>query len=293
MHWTAIAARELCTKNHQAISIRVNALASFGCLCFSILGIYTGLTVASYDKFFEASPAKRYNLLGRGAVCVGSTSFSYRAYMSDLKWILSGGLISGFSVCVMHYFEMLGMLMDARISWGPVPIFVSCLFALIGCSVAFWIIFRFLTWRPEYENHRVASAFILSFSTCGMHYVGEFAATYTYSTRKHILDQQILSVKMSWLFVSGISIIFSFFALYYSFSSRYKISRSILQTSDKLQQALEDTQEKINQLTQTKQNPVRRDSNEMKAFLESINAKLLASLDDFGGDFSPHTPVHG
>ena len=98
MHWTAIAARQLQADNSEIIGIRVNSLSSFGCLLISILGVYVGLTIASFDKFFASSPEQRYTILDKSkklGTRPCNPSFSYSTFLSNLGWIFSGGIIAG------------------------------------------------------------------------------------------------------------------------------------------------------------------------------------------------------
>jgi len=276
MHWTAIAARKLANKKSDVISIRVNAFISTGCLLMSILGVFIGLSVASLDKFFSLSPSQRYQLMSISPEISKERAKRKKIFFSDLCWILCGGLISGCFVCIMHYVEMYDMVMDAQIQYQAGLVFASGIVAIMGCSLAFWMIFRFLTWRPDKEIHRVGSAFLLSAGTSGMHYLGEYSSVYTYRQNSHPLYRPVSRVQMNWLLVSAISIVIAFGVLYFAYCMRHKSAITLQSNSEKLLRVVQDVQEKIIRIQQRDQTSVQQESTQQ--LLENIQYDIMSTL---------------
>ena len=50
--------------------------------------------------------------------------------------------------------------------------------AIVAASAGFWIIFRFLAWKPNSDIVRIVAAIIISIAVNGMHYTGMMAAKY-------------------------------------------------------------------------------------------------------------------
>eukprot|EP00638_Chattonella_subsalsa_P005804 CAMPEP_0117737458 /NCGR_PEP_ID=MMETSP0947-20121206/2551_1 /TAXON_ID=44440 /ORGANISM="Chattonella subsalsa, Strain CCMP2191" /LENGTH=204 /DNA_ID=CAMNT_0005552971 /DNA_START=272 /DNA_END=883 /DNA_ORIENTATION=- len=194
MHWTAIAAFHLETEDAQIVEIQVDVLKSISCGLLAVLMVYFGLVVASKDKFFARTVQQRTEKL-KSEILASSSLYEiqkgkhlirFQALFKDTKFILAGGFIAGSGACLMHYFEMLGMAVNARIEWNGLLITVSAFIAVLGGSLAYWIVFRLLTWKPLKESFRIGSALILAGGVSGMHYTAEMAATYYYDETAYI-----------------------------------------------------------------------------------------------------------
>jgi len=176
----------------------------------------------------------------------------------------------------MHYVEMYDMVMDAQIQYQAGLVFASGIVAIMGCSLAFWMIFRFLTWRPDKEIHRVGSAFLLSAGTSGMHYLGEYSSVYTYRQNSHPLYRPVSRVQMNWLLVSAISIVIAFGVLYFAYCMRHKSAITLQSNSEKLLRVVQDVQEKIIRIQQRDQTSVQQESTQQ--LLENIQYDIMSTL---------------
>ncbi len=86
-------------------------------------------------------------------------------------WI-SGSLLAGLGVCVMHYMGMYAMNLKAVMTLNPTTVGISIVIAIIAAAAALWLAFNLTK-----VSHRVAAALIMGLAVCSMHYVGMSAAS--------------------------------------------------------------------------------------------------------------------
>ncbi|KAJ0389994.1 hypothetical protein P43SY_010741 [Pythium insidiosum] len=109
----------------------------------------------------------------------------FTALFSRLWRILFGGVFTALGVLGMHYFGMTAQRSNAKMSFDVGIVALSCVIAFVTANAAFWILFRALTFWPNYESLRLGSAFIMGVAVCGTHYSGMGAATYTFSDENY------------------------------------------------------------------------------------------------------------
>jgi NO-binding membrane sensor protein with MHYT domain len=186
MHFVGMGALVLRERSSQKIMEQyfdvVLTLLSMFC---SIVSVYLGIYVASYDPFYRKEPAEIFAFIverGTRSLSVADmqnpTVLWALTLFSDLQLIIFGGLITGFGVCLMHYVGMMSMTMNMAISWNASIVAASVIIACVAAIVANWILFRLLALYPKKEFLRIACAVVLCVAVCGMHYTGMAAADY-------------------------------------------------------------------------------------------------------------------
>jgi len=97
----------------------------------------------------------------------------------QLQYIFAGGFIAGTGVVLMHYIGMMGLSRNGfRIQWDAGWVSVSCVLAVVVATTGYWIVFRFLQWRPELERLRFLASLAIAGAVCSAHYTGTVGATY-------------------------------------------------------------------------------------------------------------------
>jgi NO-binding membrane sensor protein with MHYT domain len=81
-------------------------------------------------------------------------------------WLLTGGLVTGIGVAVMHYLVMATLRMPAQIAYAPGPMIASVVIAIGAATALMWAVTRLRAlW------HTVLAAFITAVAVSTMHYV--------------------------------------------------------------------------------------------------------------------------
>ena len=117
------------------------------------------LTLASLVMAIVA-PAVGLYIVGRGEGSVAK--------------LLTGGVLTGLGVALMHYTGMAAMIMPATIEYDPTLFYASLVIAVAAATVALWLAFNL---RGNLQ--RFGSAFVMGVAVCGMHYTGMFAVRMT------------------------------------------------------------------------------------------------------------------
>ena len=85
--------------------------------------------------------------------------------------LIGGGTAMGVGVAAMHYTGMAAMRMQAHLRYDLVIVGISLGIAVVASIVALWLVFNTTRlWQI------VASALVMGFAVCGMHYTGMKAA---------------------------------------------------------------------------------------------------------------------
>jgi diguanylate cyclase (GGDEF)-like protein len=101
-----------------------------------------------------------------------------RPVMSVRAW-LTGGLLMGSGVAVMHYTGMAAMRLPASAQWDPRIVGASVAIAVVVSLVALWLVFRLRAVSHRlFDMRRGAAAVVMGFAVAGMHYTGMAAATF-------------------------------------------------------------------------------------------------------------------
>ncbi|KAJ0392306.1 hypothetical protein P43SY_006502 [Pythium insidiosum] len=200
VHFTGMTALEIRLEDNTLLEVNFEPGWTIASFFFAVGGVYAGLFIASKDPFFlevqqarrkELLQARRKELLAQGLKNMAmdqvvkrdavGRKLKFTALFSRLWRILFGGVFTALGVLGMHYFGMTAQRSNAKMSFDVGIVALSCVIAFVTANAAFWILFRALTFWPNYESLRLGSAFIMGVAVCGTHYSGMGAATYTYS----------------------------------------------------------------------------------------------------------------
>ncbi|MGM0562433.1 MAG: MHYT domain-containing protein [Pseudomonadota bacterium] len=107
------------------------------------------------------------------AVLGAAAGFTIIGRQGSLLAVLTAGLCLGLGVVSMHYTGMEAMNMRAMVSYDPLLVGLSVLFAVAAATTAVWI-----TIRVSGFWWRILSALIMGLAVYGMHYIGMEAAKF-------------------------------------------------------------------------------------------------------------------
>lgn len=186
MHFVGMGAISLTNhSNHEMMNQYFDILLTVLSLLSSVMAVFLGNYVASFDNFYRIEPNEIFALLverGTQRLSLSSIQNPYVLWaltlFSDLQYLVLGGMITGFGVCLMHYVGMMSMTMNMAISWNASLLATSIIVACIASIIANWILFRLLALYPRREFLRILSALLMTVAVCGMHYTGMMAASY-------------------------------------------------------------------------------------------------------------------
>mmetsp|Transcript_20701 Transcript_20701/g.34152 ORF Transcript_20701/g.34152 Transcript_20701/m.34152 type:complete len:416 (-) Transcript_20701:1667-2914(-) len=197
-------------------------IASYFC---AVLFVFCGALIASTDKFFGTSMDGAILLLGDLVSLEQMLGSKYRvrfiALFGGLGRIALGGCVAGSGVVVMHFVGMAAEIQsEFYIEWDYLIVAMSILLALVVATAGFWIVFRFLQWKPGHELARLAAAVVIASAVTSMHYVGNLAASY-HMTKDGVPYSGVAWGKDNLLFVSvffslGVVLFSNFFLLIYT-----------------------------------------------------------------------------
>ncbi|TYZ62775.1 hypothetical protein PybrP1_011632 [[Pythium] brassicae (nom. inval.)] len=203
MHFTGMTALGMVLEDGSKLEVDFE----FGLTVLSFIaavgGVFVGLKVASEDPFFlELEQSRRKQILAndlqkmtlesmlrRGEV---ARKLKFIALFSRLWRIAFGGFLAALGVLGMHYLGMLAQRTNAVMHFDAGIIVLSSVVAFVTANAAFWILFRALTFWPQYESLRIGSALIMGIAVCGTHYIGMGAAVYKYSDENYADITRIL-----------------------------------------------------------------------------------------------------
>ena len=176
------------TKTSHSVPIFFNIAISIISLIVVIVMTTVGVMVSANDSFFMKTKGEILEMfiqdtskLSIGEVRKMKNSRLFLLITTkNLGYLISGGIIAGSGVSVMHYIGMEAMSFQGRIVWIPELVLVSVMIAIIAATAAFWILFRLLSLFPNRESLRIVSSIIMGIAVCGMHYTGMVAATFVY-----------------------------------------------------------------------------------------------------------------
>lgn len=192
MHFTGMNAFDMILDDGSRLEVNFELGFTILSLIFPVIGVFIGLKIASEDPFFlEMEQSRRKEILAqdlqkmtlesmmkRGQV---ARKLKFIALFSRLWRIGIGGFFAAVGVLGMHYLGMLAQRTNAVLHFNAGIIVLSSVVAFVTANAAFWILFRALTFWPQYESLRIGSALIMGVAVCGTHYVGMGAASYEYS----------------------------------------------------------------------------------------------------------------
>lgn len=140
-----------------------------GMLSFSIPGLQL-----RYDLFWTTiSLLVAILASGFALLLLRTTSIRVEHY-------IAGGIILGLGIASMHYTGMEGMLISLNIRYLPSLFLISILVAIVASEAAIWLSLKSTKVVTRLRNRiKIASALVMGFAICGMHYIGMAASIFT------------------------------------------------------------------------------------------------------------------
>jgi NO-binding membrane sensor protein with MHYT domain len=153
-------------------------------LIVSIITVAIGMYVLSFDPLFAKSKSEILEMFVSDLQNLTLSDLKKKRNFTiiklivtkNLKSLISGGVITGCGVVLMHYSGMSAFRFEGVIVWNYGIIAASCIIAITVATVAYWILFRLLSIFPNKEFLRIVSAGVMAIAVCGMHYTGMVAA---------------------------------------------------------------------------------------------------------------------
>ena len=103
------------------------------------------------------------------------------ALFSKPHYILLGGICTGLGVVATHALGTRAQDIPCELN-GNMPVLISAaLFSCISTTVAFWIIFRVLTFWPKHTALFYGSVLLMGSAICGTQYCGFLGVSYYFS----------------------------------------------------------------------------------------------------------------
>lgn len=203
MHFTGMTALGMVLDDGSRLEVDFEFGLTVLSFIAAVVGVFIGLKVASEDPFFlELEQSRRKQILAqdlqkmtlehmlkRGEV---ARKLKFIALFSRLWRIAIGGFLAALGVLGMHYLGMMAQRTNAVMHFNVGIIVLSAVVAFVTANAAFWILFRALTFWPQYERLRIGSALIMGIAVCGTHYIGMGAALYEYSEENYADTTRIL-----------------------------------------------------------------------------------------------------
>lgn len=132
----------------------------------AMLACDSGMHVTYAPSLTALSAVVAFAACSAGLMLVGDALFSWPR-------LLAAGSCMGLGVAAMHYLGMAAMLMPAAISYNAGLVVASLLIAVVASMAALWMAFNL---RGPWQM--IASALVMGFAVCGMHYTGMTAASF-------------------------------------------------------------------------------------------------------------------
>lgn len=96
--------------------------------------------------------------------------------------LLSGTLILGAGVVVMHYLGMYALLIEPQPEWNALLVVLSVLIAFAASGLALWLAFHLRQGDHHLMLMRGLASLVMGIAIAGMHYVGMAAAEFSHSS---------------------------------------------------------------------------------------------------------------
>lgn len=104
----------------------------------------------------------------------------------DWRIMLSGGVLIGAGIGMMHYYGMTAMRMDALLRFDPLWFFASLIIAVAMAVLALWVRFGL---GHESRTHLLIAAIVMGLAISSMHYAGMAAARFVGSAQPDFVPQ--------------------------------------------------------------------------------------------------------
>jgi len=181
MHFTGMMAM-IIKLDGKAIEVSYDLNWTVFSMFAALLFVYSGLRVAMKDKFYSSinvTSTLAGDMANKSlAEMKNASTVKLAAFVSGLHWIVGGGILTAGGVGAMHFTGMVSQTFGAETEWDYGIVAAAMVIAIVAASAGFWIIFRFLAWKPNSDIVRIVAAVIISIAVNGMHYTGMMAAKY-------------------------------------------------------------------------------------------------------------------
>lgn len=143
-------------------------------------------------------------LLSFMAAVFASTVALFVVSRKQMGWIRAsvGSAIMGGGIATMHYTGMAAMRMPAMLSYSPLLMILSIVFAIVISMVAIWLTFYFLEESTASAKRKIVSALVMGAAIPVMHYTGMAAARFTPSV---VVTSTSHAVSTSTLGLTGVT----------------------------------------------------------------------------------------
>jgi len=191
MHFVGMSALDYSYQGTPLI-MKYDVGYTFLSLICSVAMVVLAFFVASQDRYWNlVTAAARIDVLAEDVKKVMNmqevTEGGWKVLLVVLTrspwYILSGGVIAGSGVCVMHFVGMHAQQFDGDISFEVGMVALSVLIAVTVASIGLFIIFRVLAFKVA-TTWRCCAAVIIGLAVCGMHYTGMYSCAVTYHPNK-------------------------------------------------------------------------------------------------------------
>ena len=154
-----------------------------GSLGFGFVCIFSGSWIASKDPFFSKDKVSQVQALNhlvsfKQVVKLTHRKLAFKALFAKLHWIVLGGIVAGTGTSITHFVGVNSRYKDHyEVEWDYIIAGFSVVISIGQFMIGYWLVFRFLQWKPRRELYRVLSGVIMSTGCLSLHYVAMEAAT--------------------------------------------------------------------------------------------------------------------
>lgn len=181
MHFTGMMAMKV-SLNGKSVEVSYDLNWTVFSMFAALICVYCGLRIAMKDKFFSSmnvTSTLAGDMANKSlAEMKNASTVKLAAFVSGLHWLVLGGVLTAAGVGAMHFTGMVSQTFGSETEWDYGIVAVAMLIAITAASAGFWIIFRFLAWKPNSDLIRAVAAVVIAVAVNGMHYTGMFAAKY-------------------------------------------------------------------------------------------------------------------
>ena len=147
----------------------------------------------------------------------------------SLKQLATGGLLIGLGIGAMHYSGMAAMRLNGMIRYDVKLFSLSILVAIALATLALWIKFRLMSWKPDWHRRiTIVSAIVMGLAVSGMHYTAMAAAYFINNGETTDFTTGISPgyLAANVLIATCLIIVFTLVATYFNKHSEFSITRS-------------------------------------------------------------------
>ena len=185
MHFVGMGSMILTADDGSRVPLSFDSGLTIASLIAAIAFVHLGLVISSRDRAYIRTRPQiaEMTVLDASSMTIKqiqSTNLAALALFKNIVPLLTGGVVTGSGIVVMHYVGMKAIIFPGVIENNPGIIAASIFIAILTSATAFWILFRFLAVYPHQERYRIASALVMAAAVCGMHYTAAEGASFNY-----------------------------------------------------------------------------------------------------------------